>query len=247
MPLATNILFGRKLLDRERQFRIDLASYEKRLFDEKNKKANADSSKIVLWQDKLFGLRRDYEALIYRFEIEYPNYYNLKYRLQTISPEEIQQRIVTENTVLVEYFIGDETIVIFTIDQNHFNVTTVKKNAHFERNVRSMRSGLIERDYQQYTENAYRLYQLLMEPIALKIKGKNLILIPDGILGYIPFEALITGQADSMNEDYKKLSYLINDHQMYYSYSATLLHENMMSEQKNGKSRYSGFAPVVFQ
>jgi CHAT domain-containing protein/Tfp pilus assembly protein PilF len=235
------------LLDRERQFRIDLASFEKRLFDEKNKKVNADSSQIVLLQDKLFGLRRDYETLIHRFEIEYPNYYNLKYRLQTISPKEIQQRIIAENTVLVEYFIGDQTIVIFTIDQNHFNVTAVKKNAYFERNVRSMRTGLVERDYQQYTENAFRLYQLLMEPIASKIKGKNLIIIPDGILGYIPFEALITGRSDSMDEDYKKLSYLINNHRMYYSYSATLLHENMMSKQKSGKCRCMGFAPVVFQ
>lgn len=110
-----------------------------------------------------------------------------------------------------------------------------------------MRSGLIEQDYQQYTENAYRLYQLLVEPIASKINGKNLILIPDGILGYIPFEALIVQQAESMNDDYQKLSYLIYNHQMYYSYSATLLHENIMSEQKNGKSRYIGFAPVVFQ
>ena len=235
------------LLDRERQFRIDLASFEKRLFDEKHKKVNADSSQIVILQDKLFGLRRDYENLIHRFEIEYPNYYNLKYRLQTISPEEIQQRIVAENTVLVEYFIGDETIVIFTIDQNHFNLTTVKKNAHFERNVRSMRTGLIEQDYQQYTENAYQLYQLLIEPIASKINGKDLILVPDGILGYIPFEALIVQQADSMNKDYPKLSYLINDYRMYYSYSATLLHENMMSEQKNRISRYIGFAPVIFQ
>ena len=54
--------------------------------------------------------------------------------------------------------------------------------------------------------------------------GEKLIIIPDGILGYVPFEALLTEKPprpDAMSA-YK---YLIQDHQISYCYSATLLKE----------------------
>lgn len=98
-----------------------------------------------------------------------------------------------------------------------------------------------------YTENAYQLYKILIEPIKTKIANKNLIIIPDGILGYIPFETLITEKAGNNNKDYKQLSYLIKDYQIMYDYSSTLLYENMISGKSKRNSHYIGFAPVTFK
>jgi CHAT domain-containing protein len=234
------------LLEKERELKINLSFYSKRLYKEREKRENADSTKISLWQNKLFTLHNEYDALINQFEKEYPEYYNLKYETHTASSKEIQENIVDENSALVEYFTGDSSIFIFTITQNDFDATLVKKDSLFEEQIKSMRSGLIDRDYALYTKHAYKLYQTLIEPIEAKIKNKNLIIIPDGILGYIPFETLISENADQERKDYRNLSYLINDYQMTYSYSSTLLYDNMTKENNDGKNDFLGMAPVSY-
>ncbi len=234
------------LLESERQLKMDLAFYEQAIFDEASKKEDADSSQIVLWKDKLFTYKQNYEALMHQFEEEFPNYYNLKYQVNTVSSHQIQEKILADKTVLIEYFIADSSLIVFTMDRNNFDVTVVRKPPDFENQVESLRTGLIERNYSAYTANSHALYNVLIQPLLPKIKGKDLIIVPDGILGYISFETLITEAAPANKEDYRKLYYLIDDFQMAYSYSATLFFENMTAHRMQRHGNYIGFAPVFF-
>ncbi len=135
--------------------------------------------------------------------------------------------------------------MIFTITKKDFDITEVKKDSSFAGQIKRMRTGLLSGDYDLYTKPAYQLYQILIEPIKNKIQNKRLFIIPDGILGYIPFETLITEKPET-KKDYRQLSYLIKDYQITYSYSSTLLFETMKTEKTKGNSDYIGFAPVVF-
>jgi len=56
------------LLEKERQCRVDLAFYEKSWLGEEAKGKAADSAKVLWWQAKFFDLKRNYEALLARFE-----------------------------------------------------------------------------------------------------------------------------------------------------------------------------------
>jgi CHAT domain-containing protein len=61
-------------------------------------------------------------------------------------------------------------------------------------------------------------------PYENEIKNKKLIIIPDGKLNYIAFDALITELPDtSTNINFKQLKYLIKSNTINYSYSANLL------------------------
>ncbi|GEM_PF-3568237 len=233
-------------LKQESELKDDLASLTKSLFEERQKGGQADSAQIIQWQDRLFTRKREYESLIRQFEKEYPDYYNLKYRVTTASSRDIQENILDDQTTLVEYFIGDERIVIFTITRAGLDIISEMKNDHFEEQITCLRTGLIERDYSLYTKNAHALYRTLIEPVKNNIVGKNLIVIPDGILGYIPFEALITEKPRQTDEDYRQLAYLIYAYQTTYSYSSTLLLENTKEDVYPGNHSYVGFAPVVF-
>ena len=233
------------LLEHERQVKIDIAFYQKSIFEEQAKGDSADNSKIVLWQDNFFSYKQEYEKLINKYQEKYPEYYNLKYQVKTTSPEELQNKILDENSALVEYFIGEGSILIFTITKKDFDITEVKRDSSFAGQVEAMRTGLLSGDYDLYTKHAYQLYQTLIEPIKNKIQNKRLFIIPDGILGYIPFETLITEKPET-SKDYRQLSYLIKDYQITYSYSSTLLFETMKTEKTKGNSDYIGFAPVVF-
>jgi len=234
------------LLEKERRLRIDLAFYERALVEEQLKRQDVDSAKIASYQDKAFGLEQAYDALLHRFEKEYPDYYNLKYHVHTVNVSEVQEQILDDHTALVEYFTGKDSIFIFAVTQDHFVVKTVAKDSSFERQIEQLRLGIIERDFIRYTQTAHRLYQTLFAPVASELRGKSLVIVPDAALCSIPFEALLAHavSAEGGLKDYPKLPYLMNQHAVSYAYSATLLQQEQNRKLRETKRDYLAFAPV---
>jgi CHAT domain-containing protein len=60
-----------------------------------------------------------------------------------------------------------------------------------------------------------------------------LIIVPDGVLGLIPFEALLSGVPKRLN-NFGTYPYLLNDHTISYAYSATLRKE--MAEKAHAQT-----------
>ncbi len=234
------------LLEYERRLKIDLAFYEKSLFDEGQKGKPADSTKLILWRETLFSLQKGHDSLMAKFAEEYPAYYNLQYHAGTMSAKQLQNQILDENLAVVEYFIADRVIYIFTITKSNFDLTQVEREASWAEQIELMREGIIKQDHTQYIKYAHTLYQSLVEPINRTIKNKKLIIIPDGALGYLPFEVLLTKQSDEKDKSYSKLSYLIKDYQINYAYSAALLYESIVQNPSKKRGAYVGFAPIKF-
>lgn len=242
--LSSNI--PENILKNEKTLRTELAEAEKRMYEVCWEKTVHDSMQITFWQNKCFTLGREYDDIIARLEKKYPEYYNLKYQNKTVTVQEIRENILEENNALVEYFLGDSLLYIFTVTQNNLDVVQLKIDSDFENLVQNLRSGLIDEDYALYSKTAYQLYQKLIQPVEEKIRGRDLFIIPDGILCYLPFEALIKEKPEKDSEDYSRLAYLIKDYQISYGYSATLLYENMIQKhRKSPKVTYMGFAPEV--
>jgi CHAT domain-containing protein/tetratricopeptide (TPR) repeat protein len=63
------------------------------------------------------------------------------------------------------------------------------------------------------------LYARLLAPLADRLRGKNLVIVPDGPLGYLPFELLVEG-ADGADGG----RFLIETHRIRYAPSLTVLH-----------------------
>lgn len=82
------------------------------------------------------------------------------------------------------------------------------------------------------------LYNLLIpNPINELIKESDVVIIPDGRLQNIPFEALIDGTDDN--------KYLIESVNISYAYSMSFSKENQVIE-RNPKKLFLGFAPINF-
>ena len=98
-------------------------------------------------------------------------------------------------------------------------------------------------DFKAYKTAAYSLFTYLFLPVLDQLADKALLIVPDGPLGYIPFEVLLTDSADNESMDYRSLPYLIYKYRSNYSYSATLL----FSEKNSEEARYDrllAFAPT---
>ncbi len=238
------------LLAKEKQLRIDLAFYDKSLTEETLKRKNRDSAKIALRQDQVFKLAQAYDAMLQRFEKEYPDYYRLKYRVHTVSAPEVQEQILDENTALVEYFMGKDSIFIFALTKHDFHVAAVPNDSLLEGHIRQFRQAIMEQDsfFVSFTHLAYRLYQTLLAPVKDQLSVQNLIIIPDGMLSIIPFEALLTRAVDAAGKpaSYATLPFLVNDFAISYAYSATLLLEKSKSKRAPAERDFLAFAPVHF-
>jgi CHAT domain-containing protein len=145
--------------------------------------------------------------------------------------------ILEEDQALLEYFVGDSSIFIFRIEKDYYEVKEVKRDFPLEEWVQQLRDNISQPlpfAYEAYLEVAPKLYEKLIAPVAEGLPEK-LVIVPDGILGYIPFEALLTGKPD-VNNLYaaERLPYLLREHQVSYCYSATLLKE--MKEKKHRKA-----------
>lgn len=88
---------------------------------------------------------------------------------------------------------------------------------------------------------SHDLYNRLISPAENILKGrKNLVVIPDGALATMPFEALITANKEAKIR-YNKLDYLITKFGIQYQYSASAWAERKEAEAHPG---FAGFAPV---
>jgi len=75
------------------------------------------------------------------------------------------------------------------------------------------------------------LYKAVIEPAASTIGEKRLLVVADGALNYVPFEALIKS---SESADYSSLPYLIKSNQIIYAPSASVI--GAIRAQENRKS-----------
>lgn len=235
------------LLQKEKQLKIELASCDLELDKEKQKK-DGDKQKIDSQENKSFSLHEKYNSLIEYFEKQYPDYYHLKLQSQIATIEDLQKTL-DDKTALIEYFVGDSLIHIFTITQSEFDITTIAKADELTDLIQTYFSS-IKRvlDRKRYLNSSVKLYQRLVKPIEDKIASKQkLIIIPDEMLHYVPFEALITAQNLNMEKpiDFMQLDYLIKQFEISYQPSATFylneIREKLPQYAANG---FLGFAPI---
>ena len=244
------------LLQQEDSLKKNLTFYETKLLTEKQKE-EPDSLKIATWSDKVFNLKRSYETLQTTLETNHSDYYQLKYNLSVADIPSLQNTLTHfPNTALVEYFIGDSNIFVFSITAQEYKTYTIDKPSNFESQLYTFRQLLykdtltadLSKAYALYISTAHQLYQTLLDKALVKAQDlQKLIIIPDGQLGYIPFEALVTqAPADPTRSSYKRKQthYLIQDYECTYAYSTTLLLEALNKKRLNQASQFfGGFAP----
>ncbi len=232
------------LTTKEDQIKVEINFKEKQIFEEKRKASKSVSIKKL--ESELFILKEELSDLIKIFEKKYKLYYNLKYDVNIATIVEIQSRLNKYDT-LIEYFAGEENIFIFIIKRDITKIHHIPKSKSFDRKLKQFRkclslSDTVNNDFQKFSTLSHYFYKLLLKDYIPEDTG-NLIIIPDGLLNYIPFEVLITDKPKTGN--FKNVSYLLERYNISYSYSSTLLLRNLSKSlsKSSSKPKILGFAP----
>ncbi|MBN2212621.1 MAG: CHAT domain-containing protein [Bacteroidales bacterium] len=232
------------MLKQESDLVRDIAFYSEQIYEER-KRDRPDSLKIDLWERKLFSIKESYDDLISAFENNYPEYYALKYQKGMVTIGEIQNRIQRKTSVL-EYALTGSMLYTFLISKNGFDISAQPLDSVFYGTYDSMLESIgyvdptrhDEKKFNQFVFSALSMYKYLVEPLAANIESKRLIIIPDGALSMIPFEALITdaGQIPGGHPDYKDLPLLLKEYAVSYAHSSTtlFLHQTVAGEKSSG-------------
>lgn len=183
-------------------------------------------------QAQLLHLREERLKLIAFIKANHPEYYQLRYASETSKLAEIQAKLPKE-TALIEFFVGDTSIFTFCIRSESQEILRIPKSNNFKHLIQNFREGIygysfasernpekFRQSAQLFCNSAYQIYNQLLQPLESKLPAK-LIIIPDGILHFVPFDALLKKPATEPT-NFRNHAYLIRDFQISYHNSATL-------------------------
>ena len=211
-----------KLLEEERQLKASIHYLQKSIL--KNKK---DST----LQDRLLLAKSNYHALIQDLETRFPSYYDLKYNTEVLSLKDFQKGL-DEKTTAISYFFGNNTVYAVTILDTQKRLIKIEgskdQGEQILRYHQQLANPLSSIDSLQ--QSSTLLYDQLISPLLQDNDDTNVLIIPDGILNYIPFESLYDGN-----------TYLIENYNIAYANSATLWLQQR--EKEIDATKILAFAP----
>jgi len=175
-------------------------------------------------------MKRD--SLLHIFENLFPKYYTLRNTGNIADIDQVQSYLDRKDN-FVEYYMSDTLLFTFLINKNDFRVFTTVIDSGLRKEISAFREDLVNpqigsgarAQFNRYSKRGYALYRLLLEPVIPYITSNRLIIAPDDMLAYIPFEALLSDTVGTEPLNYRTLPYIVNDYNLKYAYSGTLLLE----------------------
>lgn len=225
------------LLEQENSLKSAIALTAQKLAQ----KPTAEEEKYL--RETLFSLNRTYETFVKNLEKDFPSYFNLKYNAASPSITQIQN-LLDSKTALLSYFIDEENqrLYIFQITKSKYKVVDHALPKDFDKNITGLRNGIYFNAANAYSKASNALSKILLPKISSAIT--DLVIVPTGRLGIIPFETLTTKKIKN-TESFDGAQFLLKNKSVRYEFSAGLL----LQKTKQSKTKNPSIflcAPVSF-
>jgi CHAT domain-containing protein len=153
------------------------------------------------------------------------------------------QALLDADTALLEYFVGSEDRFVFVVTKE--KVLAVRLDVDSKRlfqRIRDFRTRAVEgitldRLFKKtYERSVLELYDILIQPVEEEISGKkHLVIVPHGMLHYLPFQALLS----------KRGRYLIESFTISYLPSASVLKYARVKNKGNRMELFAAGNPTT--
>ncbi|MEM7371370.1 MAG: CHAT domain-containing tetratricopeptide repeat protein [Bacteroidota bacterium] len=228
----------------ERLLRSQIIELEKQSFDSHLSQTN--EQKEVL-EKQLFRTRSLYRSLLDQLTELTPSYS----RLPTMGYDHLRESFLMEHpeSAVIEYVVYQGQLGAFVLMQDELHWQALGNSDSLASWIQLFRNGLQQYwlmniqcaksssgplcaqldslkqvSAQQIIEYGSRLYQRLILPLEERDLPEHLIIVPDGALANLPFDALLY-QKPKHQTRYGDFDYLINKYGISYAHSSRLLAE----------------------
>ncbi|MEZ4847313.1 MAG: CHAT domain-containing protein [Bacteroidia bacterium] len=238
-----------KVLKTETELREVVNDLEGNLLNLSSQGESVDSAQLAELKMALITKKQSYDSLLTVMETDYPDYFQMKYEAKSASPGLVMEKLKKDEALISYYWAADiGEIYTFVITSENFQFLRSPMEADFIYSLAdfyrfaSKEEGA---DMKKFLQISNQLYAVLIEPVEELIRGKDLIISPDGLLATIPFEILVKKDEDKKDSYMGALNYLIRNHEIHYTYSATIFSNPLRKHGGNGK--VLAFAPSFNQ
>jgi CHAT domain-containing protein/tetratricopeptide (TPR) repeat protein len=205
--------------------------------DEGKKKSDSDL------EAELSQLSTDYDSIENQIRVANPRYASLTLP-QPLTLAEVQQQVLDDKTALLEYSLGAQNSYLWAATQSGVALYKLPARSAVGQQAREFRDAIIPEKLRRqiigtdatrglglgaapasinaggFANAAHALYQTVIEPAASMIGDKRLLIVADGALNYVPFEALVKTGGGA---DYAALPYLVTTNEIVYAPSASVV------------------------
>ncbi|MDX6288940.1 MAG: hypothetical protein QOH42_739 [Blastocatellia bacterium] len=191
-------------------------------------------------------LQTEYDDIENQIRTASPRYAALT-GAQPQSLTDVQQKVLDDGTVLLEYSLGSDSSYLFAVAPSSVSLFKLGPRSGLENLATDFRAQLIPPKLQRrivgidvvadqqrglglaqgpsenltaFVAAANALYKAALEPAASVIGDKRLLVVADGALNYVPFEALVK---TTDGADYSSLSYLLKTNEIIYAPSGSVV------------------------
>lgn len=224
-PFLNEALLSKKILSQykndslviqKNELTAELASYETLILKERLKGKNANITQIQQWTTDYDIKSIDLMELIKKLQYKYPK---LLGHRKELSVSALQKKLKEDHTTLIEYFYGNQSIYQFEIRSDTFKIKKIEHTDNFKKTIKGYihyfdTAANIINNVKEFTKNSNEAYTILNIPR----DTEKLLIIPDGLLSFIPFETLLIGSTNTLN--FKDMPFLLKSTRISYEISA---------------------------
>ncbi|MBV6442200.1 MAG: hypothetical protein EPGJADBJ_03904 [Saprospiraceae bacterium] len=208
------------LLEKENNLRLEAAIAA---IDLKEKELSGDSTAIVHAKDIAFRQQKAYDDLLTGLKKQYPQFrqYNQADLTANLS---VIQAALPDTTILFSWYDAGDRYLCAAVRRHGITAFEVKRDSLLARTLSGFLTTLADKNAQQSDPTScftasHTLFQKLF-PDTFLAPDRSLVIAPDGLLCYLPFEALLTAPHTG---SYGTAPYLLRSKTVQYVWSATLL------------------------
>jgi CHAT domain-containing protein/Tfp pilus assembly protein PilF len=219
-------------------------------------------------EKEISQLTAQYDQLEVQIRLKSPRYAALV-QPRPLTLREVQQKVLDDNSLLLEYALGDEQSYLWAVTRTEVFGYELPGRAEIENKARSLYSLLtasqplpgetfaqtqerVTKANEQLPNEIANLSRMLLWPVAGKLGTKRLLVVPDGALQYIPFQVLTVpaqpGNSEAISASAASRP-LVLDHEIVNepSASALALLLNETASRKSAPDTVAVFADPVFE
>ncbi|MCB0684161.1 MAG: hypothetical protein KDC32_25135, partial [Saprospiraceae bacterium] len=140
-----------------------------------------------------------------------PDYYQLKYSSQVVTLEEVRQRL-GDGQLLLEYHFAPQRLWALALTADAEWVEEIPMGGPEKETIREFieeaHGSSFDLDpflsFEQFVSSASKTYDLLLRKILAERadKTEQILIVPDGMLHFLPFAALLTDRPSDSVPDY---------------------------------------------
>jgi CHAT domain-containing protein len=190
-------------------------------------KGNANTNLLKQQQEALLALQKELDKLLQKVQAANPKYFDLVYQFDIVKLGTLQKILGREQRALVEFFYGDSAIYTLVVNADTLIVLQYLPDQAFQDSLTAFTHDLQARPNAgnaaaatAYLRKSKIITDALWRPIERHLRPR-VVIIPDGPLSYVSFEALVDHATDKLQVKFQDFQYLLDRYTISYHYSAT--------------------------